>query len=944
MSAPELFLLTPYRLPTQNTLYLAEDDVAAFLNGYAALWHPAALLGAKGPPRPASPYDHEQPGANIYALPDSPPLLLPDDWEDRARTAGAVFFRAGADRAATVANLKASLRPRAESDPAHRALLDLDPDKAAAFPGIGLGFLHVEALFEAMSHENLLSAAELWQEVQNAVTALSGGNVDESRRQLQAAADRLLAAREVLYPVTIHVVDLLLLDPGRLDAAWPAAFDRSLPLNVVACASLLERLGREQPDRLAALREHVGRDVAEVCGGPYAEREDVLLPIESQVWNLVAGQTAYRELLGQEVRVFGRRRFGFHPQIPLLLQSTGVNRALLLNFDEGTIPQHRSCVVNWPAPDGKQVEAFTRTPHPADSSQTGFHLAHYLHKTIMQDQAATLPLLHCGKPTAAWYDDLLELSRLAPVLGRWTTMSGYFNEVIGGDYVSAAEADEFHDDHLVERTPGEPVSEKVVAPTRLSTPHPVSAFATQARCRRKIDTTWTLAALHRSLGGKPATDGEPLETRLQRIEDRFEAGETVPIDELDLVLAQASEPLAGRLVSRGAAKPGYLLLNPCSYTRRLVVDLPDTPHLLPTGDPVKACQVDGTTLRAVVEVPALGFAWVPKGGDPAVKPSSKRMKLADEKALRNEFFEAEIDPQTGGLRAIRDHRTRTARLGQMLVYNPGSTMRVGSIKVMSTGPALGEIVTDGTLVDTQQQVIATYRQRFQAWIGRPMLDLRIEINPTQPPTGYPWHAYYAARFAWRDEREPLVRGVNGFGYLTTHARPQSPDYLELRRSGQNTVIFPGGLPFQQRHGNSMLDVLLITPGETCRTFDLGIGVDRFSPAQTAQGMVTPLVMVPTTQGPPHVGATGWLAHLDASNLLLTALRPAPDGKDGVVARVIECAGVGASGDFRFVRNPTRGTSLDGCGRELIDLTVDGDAVRLDVGRNDIVQMRVEFGG
>jgi hypothetical protein len=561
----------------------------------------------------------------------------------------------------------------------------------------------------------------------------------------------------------------------------------------------------------------------------------------------------------------------------------------------------------------------------------------------MQDQAATLPLLHRGKKAYPWYDDLLELTRLAPVLGRWTTVSGYLNEVVGGDYASAGEADEFHDDHLVERTPNEPVNENVKAATREPTTQPISAFATQVRNRRKLDTAWTMTALHRSLGGKPATEGEPVESRLSKLEDRVESGETVAAEELTQALADAAEPLARRLTARGAAQDGFLLLNPCAYIRRVVVELPDTPHLLPIGDPVKACQLDGTTLRAIVEVPALGFAWVPKGGDPSVKPSPKRMKLADERGLRNEFFEAEIDPQTGGLRAIRDHRTRTARVGQMLIFNPGSSMHVGSVKVTSAGPALGEVVTEGTLHDDQKQVIAMFRQRFQVWIGRPMLDLRIEINPTKPPEGYPWHAFYGARFAWRDERDPVFRGVNGSSYLTTHTRPQSPEYFELRHGKQNTVIFPGGLPFQHRQGNFMFDVLLITPGEECRTFDLGIGIDRFSPAQTAQGLVTPIVMVPTTQGPPHVGATGWLAHLDASNLLLTALRPAADGADALTARMIECAGLGATGDFRFVRNPVRAASLDARGTSLIDLTVDADMVRLDVGRNEIVQMRVDFG-
>ena len=70
MSNHELILLSPYRLPTHHSLYLADEDVAAFLNGLAVLWHPAALRDAVGPPRVASPYDHETPQPNcIYATP-----------------------------------------------------------------------------------------------------------------------------------------------------------------------------------------------------------------------------------------------------------------------------------------------------------------------------------------------------------------------------------------------------------------------------------------------------------------------------------------------------------------------------------------------------------------------------------------------------------------------------------------------------------------------------------------------------------------------------------------------------------------------------------------------------------------------------------------------------------------------------------------------------------
>src|SRR5437879_4924625 len=111
MSTRELILLSPYRFPAQNALYLSDDDVAAFLNGYSALWHPAALLGGTAPPRIASPYDFEQPVAgHIYAVPGQPTSMLPDDWKYRVKEAGAVAFESTPNRDETLANLRDALR------------------------------------------------------------------------------------------------------------------------------------------------------------------------------------------------------------------------------------------------------------------------------------------------------------------------------------------------------------------------------------------------------------------------------------------------------------------------------------------------------------------------------------------------------------------------------------------------------------------------------------------------------------------------------------------------------------------------------------------------------------------------------------------------------------------------------------------------------------------
>jgi hypothetical protein len=950
MNPRHLILLSPYRLPTESTLYLGDEEVAAFLNGYSALWHPAVLAGAEELPRVASPYDHEQPAAGyVYAIPDNPPLMLPDDWEESARQAGAVVFKAATSREETLRNLLEALAAGLPEDDPGRALFALPPEKIAPFFGLALGTIVLEALFEAMSHENVLATPELWQDISTAVAGLNDPDPEPSRLALQSAADRQLAAREAVYPVAVYVIDMLLLDEKKLDSPWPAALPAGQPINVIASAHLLERLSKEQPQRFAELREKVAGNLAEVLGAPYLEREDPFLPLESQVWNLLHGQSVYQELLGQEVRIFARKRFGFHHQLPLLLQCVGISHALLVPFDESVVPAHRSPVVSWPAHDGKQVESFTRTPQPADSPQTFFHLAHYLHQTIMQDQSATLALLHRERPASTFYQDWLELSRLAPVLGRWVTLSSYFNEVLTGDYASPALPDEFHGDYLVERTTLLGEGEQAKRPT----PHPISWFAAQLRGRRRIDAAWTFLAILRSLGGKVddacaeqnsaqnAEQGQPFEQYLRALEDRFESG-AVAVEDLVAAQDRAAAALAKRLVARGQPNsPGYLILNPCSFIRRIALELPGIAAPIATGGHIKSCQVEGDVGRLVVEVPALGFAWVPK--KPAASPpAATRMRLADERCVRNEFFEAEIDAQTGGLRAIRDQRTRINRLGAMLVYNPGSAMRASSIKTTSTGPAFGEIVSEGTLLDEQQEVLATFRQRFRAWLSRPLLEVRIELNPVKPPEGYPWHAYYAVRFAWRDENAALLRGVFGSSSVSSNTRPETPDFLELRIGRQNTVIFPGGLPFHQRNGGRMLDVLLIAEGETATTFDLGIGLDREQPMQTALGIASPVGVVSCDQGPPHVGATGWLFHVDATNLLLTSLKPAPDGGDGLLATMQESSGQGGQANFRCVRNPVRASVQDLRGNVLIDAATQDDAVLLELAPNDLFVVRAEF--
>ncbi len=1004
MSRHELILLSPYRFPGANALTLANEDMASWLNAHSVLWHPAALWQAQGPPRIESSYDHETPRAGcLYAVPETPPTYLPDDWLERVRQAGAIAFYAGPDRRATLDNLRKALTAEGAAPLGSKEALELPVEKLGPFFGIGYGHLLQATLAEAMEHENLLEVGSFWEEVQHAVALAAGlpftptvtespptyppyeeGNfksdsgVSENNppqalapsgeaattepppqspeaapppepdpqawlTHLQAAAAKLLSAREVLYPVTIHLLDLHLLDEQSLDEPWPASFALGVPMSFVASSALLESLAERHPEKMAQLRERVQSDQAEICGGSYVEREDAYLPIDSQLWNLGHGLEVARTLLGADLRVFARKRFGFHPQIPLLLTTHGLTKALFLVWDDtAAVPTYTSPVVSWPSPDGKQVDAFVRAPKPADSAETFFNLGHIWYKTTRDDHAATVFLAHTGKPAAPWYQDLMELARLGSVFGAWTTFSRYFGEAMAGEYPTPPSADDFHSDYLNERT-----QRQLAAP--------ISAFAKHVRQRRRLDASWTFAALHRALSG--SRDSLRIEAQLRERENALEVSPGAALPGLEDLERQVTSALAERLQARAQLdKPGYMLLNPCSFARRAALELEGSQAPLPIQGPVKACQLDGTTLRAVVEVPALGFAWIPREGPPGTPPMTARLRLGDAKShtIRNEFFEVEVDPATGAMKAIRDHKTRINRLGQRLVFNPGSRMVASKIEVTSSGPALGEIVSEGQLLGEQEQILARFRQRLRAWLGRPLLEMRIEIEPVQPAAGYPWHAYFGSRFAWRDERAALLRGVNGSGYVTTHPRPQSGEYLEIRLGRESATIFPGGLPFHQKQEGRMVDVILIPEAEKETTFDLGIGLDREAPILTTLGMVSPIAVVPTSKGPPHIGTSGWLFHLDATNLLLTRLTPGtmemsregdeakPELRDAVTARILECGGHSGHAEFRCVRDPQRAVLLDARGNFMLEATKSGDAVFLEVTPNDLVHVQVEF--
>lgn len=928
----QLYLLSAYKLSTSYPMQQTHDEVASWLNGYAALWHPAALLGAQQPPAYTSPYDHTDPRTGfVYCIPDGPHVFLPDDWNSRAETARSIVFKATASRSETLGNLFEALRAFGQEK-----LFDAPPDAVRLFAGVGYGYAMLDTLYEAMDHEKLLDAPGFWSDVSAALEALANGG--DYVEHLKSAAAKLQMGREPVASMATNWLDWVHLDAKNLGAPWPASLASGLPITVLASGELLERLEVEAPERFTELKAKLPSDLphaVDLCCGSFRDREDALLPPESQWWNLRAAVRTAKKLFGAEPVVYGRHKSAYHPQLPGWLRHFGYKHALLVSTDSALIPSIRASAVSWPGPDGRSVEAYCREPHPAHDPHTFFNLVYHLHQATNYDSAPTVSLVHKGEPAFDSYHDLLALHELAPVFGEFTNLSRYFGGVTSGDYIGVQAADEFFADYLDDRV------------TNLRRPDPVSGFPRHARLRRRLDSAYTLAALHRALTPPTADDEEALR-KLGDTEDaietrgvNFEGGEG---DELAPLEAQFAQKLADRVQVRSTdGQPGLIVLNPCNFTRRVTLEVNDFKGAIAVADAVKAAEFSNGTARLVVEVPAFGFVWLPRAG--SASPPKPRIKLADGLTVRNEFFECDIDAATGGIRSFRDLRTRATRFAQQLVFNPGSKMVARDIRVTNSGTALGEIVSEGDLVSDTDEVLAHFKQRFRAWLGRPVLEVRTELDVKHAPTGYPWHAYYGSRFGWRDERAVLFRGVNGTNAQTTYTRPVSPDYLEVRLGAERSFLFTGGLPFVQRHGDRMADVILVPEGEQARAFEVLLSTDREVPMQTAAGWVSPAPVVRTEKGPPHIGASGWLAHVDLPSLIVTSLRPCAPGTGynrAVSATLLETVGFGGASELRFARDPQGASQTDGTGRELQPLVMNGDAIPLEFSANETLTVKAEW--
>ncbi len=221
----------------------------------------------------------------------------------------------------------------------------------------------------------------------------------------------------------------------------------------------------------------------------------------------------------------------------------------------------------------------------------------------------------------------------------------------------------------------------------------------------------------------------------------------------------------------------------------------------------------------------------------------------------------------------------------------------------------------------------------------------------------------------------LLRSANMAVVPTELTQFESPHLLDICRGKQHTTLLCGGLPYHRRFGLRKLDTLLVTQGETARSFRLGIGIDVPSPMAAAVGFLAPPLTLPDQPPPPT--PSGWLFHLDCRNVLATHWEPieanaddksntnhswgltapgegvvagenaaagavAAAGKAGFRVRLLETDGRGVRLGLRCFRGVAAARKINPGDVPPAELVVEGDRINIPIGPHQWIEVEARF--
>lgn len=960
MSLQDVVILIPSHsledFPTEQT----DNPAASLLNSFVVAWHPALLAQTEVLPhwRRA-----DEPAAvnstQLIFVPTVSDDWLPHGWVEDARKTGATVISGFHDR----------LEMEAAALLALPEPVEVSRDLVADFYSLGFCWLQVELLSRHMRNFSNLDEGRMHQRAVAAAKAAVADDVETAQTHLRGCFELLLEARERFYPVECYLIDMCLTFNDLSVERLVDELGRDVPISLLATAVDIRSLCEKSPELKTALASACDAQRACVVGGEERETPLPLLPLESVLHQFLRGRESWQEQIHQSPVVWGRRKYGLATPLPQLLVKLGFKAALHVVLDDGIYPDHEYTKLRWRGTDETIIDALSRIPLAADSAASYLRYPVRMAESMDHDQVAGLIFARWPDVAAPWFEDLRRSQKYAPVLGRFVTLQHFFESTELPGQLSTYQSHEYFPPYLIQSVARREAD-------------PISRFADHLLRRRRFDVALWCRSLSRAMMKQAISSAETSDAE-RDLEAAAAESDSSAVGKATEVLATAESvwprELSRLVMHNSGPKRGCLLLNSLSFTRRVCVPLPGLKSLPAISGPIKAAHVDVAHPErsvVVVEVPGAGYVWIPED-ERATAAAPAKPPLVDDFVLRNEWFEVVINEQTGGIGHVRLHEQRDKRLSQQLSFRFPRERTIGSgeeayktqyaemrctgREVISNGPVRGEVATTGQIVDQLTgERLASFRQSIRVWRARPIIEIDVDLSDLKVPDGDPWNNYFASRFAWGDITAAVTRSIfhtaQGFG----GERFETSDYIEIASTSERLTIVPHGLPYHRKSGQRMVDSLLVAAGETRRQFKFTIAVDAAYPLEAAWNATTPLAVVPTENGPPRSGASGWFFHLDARNIQLTRVlelvepvndslatgisdtMPLPAGP-GFAVRLLETEGRAKQVRLQAYRQPIYARKRDFQGKTLAELVLDENAVVINIGAFEVVDIELRFG-
>ncbi|TWU49390.1 hypothetical protein [Rubripirellula reticaptiva] len=895
---------------------LSDDDARSLLGAWTALWHPRLLAQteqtpawyrADAPPEPA--------GKRIMVAPQPSLVKLPDGYEARAQNNPDCQWITGKSRDEMIAamgiapcnELTESLENTSDSDGSADLVRRVG---VADFYAAGYAALQIQVMTRRLRYTSNLDEIFLQTRIVTAAKAFLAGDASAAIASLHEVFDSLAEERDHYFTSDPHLIDLTLSTAStveKLVKSWSEAPHRfsdqvrkdsprlATPTSVLidsGAASSLTELAQSSSQPTAqnsAAKDFIDRlkngSIGWAGGGPDPNQQlDAMTLVQAQS----AFQDAHRDVtnhIGAPPAVYGRIQGATPSDMTKTIIGLGYRGMIPIDFAGGSGFGDEAKVILQSG--GAEIEALTAKPIDANSDAAFLAIGAKLGEAIDSGEVATALLAHWPEQGCDSFHDLRRVGSWCVALGRFWRIDRYFTD---GE----------HPYHHGGASAASPDSAQLLTDqVESKTANPLSSIASAFRDGILAERDSMLAGMTALATGKP--DGVSLINSPQ----------------------QFAEAIGAMASNQGKSR---LLVNPHSIGVRDDVVLPFTPK---RGKHVYASSSVAGGTGSTVDIPACGFVTLRSGtgkGDRSGmssartwlrnkwlgSPTSIAMTSSGQGGrLQNEFLEATIHPESGGISGVYSGATRGNRFSMRLIAvglagqaeKSETQMKCEKLRVTESTLAKGVIEATGRITDDEDKVLATFTITYTLLRGSRVIVVSGDVKPQAEFADDPWTSYLAARVAVASDASTCRVLLRDKVHRGGGRRLVSPLGLLIDEVDRQTTIGSAGLAFHRKIGERFFDTLLSVKGETQAAFTIHYGFDVSNPITIAKSMIAgPVeVQVDASENTPDIG---WMVHSAPKDLSISSMEVfrRSDGKLAAMMRVIQTRPKACKATLRFFRD------------------------------------------